>query len=248
MSDLTLSSLQNPLVKLLRDLHGVAGRRENRQFLVEGRRAITSFLDAGMRPVHLLARADEEIPPEWPADLVRRMSARVAERISQASTPSGYLASLPIPTPPAIAARLGGLALARIADPGNVGTLIRSAVAFGIQQIALIGCADPYAYKVVQATAGALARARIHQLDDAGALTPLHGGAPRCALVVSGGKAPSALSSGPRWLVVGSEAHGIPPEWLAQCDEQLTLPMPGGSESLNAAVAGSIACYLMTVR
>jgi TrmH family RNA methyltransferase len=55
------------------------------------------------------------------------------------------------------------------------------------------------------------------------------------------------LVRGPRWLVVGGEANGIPAEWLAVCGERLTLPMPGGTESLNAAIAGSIAAYLLSV-
>jgi TrmH family RNA methyltransferase len=65
--------------------------------------------------------------------------------------------------------------------------------------------------------------------------------------VVSGGVAPSALPPGRRWLVVGGEANGIPSVWLQACCEFLTLPMPGGTESLNAAVAGSIAAYVLSV-
>ena len=65
--------------------------------------------------------------------------------------------------------------------------------------------------------------------------------------MVSGGVVPTALARGPRWLVVGGEANGVPPEWLAACAERLTLPMPGGTESLNAAMAGSIAAYLLCV-
>jgi TrmH family RNA methyltransferase len=66
-----------------------------------------------------------------------------------------------------------------------------------------------------------------------------------CALVARGGDAPERLPRRPRWLVVGGEAHGIPESWLPRCDERLTLPMPGGTESLNAAVAGAIACWLL---
>jgi TrmH family RNA methyltransferase len=242
----SLTSLQNPLVQRLRELHRATGRREFRQFLVEGRRAISAFLEAGLRPDHLLVRVGEDIPPEWSTQIIiTRMSARVAERLSQATTPSGYLAQFPLPEPPSLDAGRGGLVLARIADPGNVGTLIRSAVAFGIEQIVLIGSADAYAHKVVQATAGALVRARIFEFGDEVALTPIMGGSARCALVVSGGTPPTALPPRPRWLIVGSEAHGIPDAWLENCDERVSLPMPGGTESLNAAVAGSIACYLL---
>ena len=98
---------------------------------------------------------------------------------------------------------------------------------------------------MAQSTAGALPLVRIWTPAVAEGLTPLAGGAPRTALVVQGGRSPRDLASGPRWVVVGGEARGIPEAWLAQCDDHLTLPMPGGTESLNAAVAGSIAAYLV---
>ena len=111
------------------------------------------------------------------------------------------------------------------------------------RQVVLVGGADPWSHKVVQASAGALATLVVHRLDPDDGLSVLAGGAPRCALVVSGGTAPDLLVQGPRWLVVGSEAHGIRAEWSAACEERLTLPMPGGTESLNAAMAGAIACW-----
>jgi TrmH family RNA methyltransferase len=171
------------------------------------------------------------------------MGERVAVRLSQASTASGYLAAFPEPPAPAIDLSLGGIVLVGVADPGNAGTLIRTAAALALSQVVVAGGADPWATKVVQASAGAIAAVRlITQISGPEALA---GGAPRCALVVSGGSPPAALIPGPRWLVIGGEANGIPDDWLAACEERLTLPMPGGTESLNAAVAGSIAAYLL---
>jgi tRNA G18 (ribose-2'-O)-methylase SpoU len=65
--------------------------------------------------------------------------------------------------------------------------------------------------------------------------------------VVAGGADPAMAPAGPRWVVVGSEAHGIRADWLACCEERLTLPMRG-VESLNAAIAGAIACYVLSRR
>lgn len=236
-----LTSVANPLVRELVSLHDARGRRELGRFLVEGRRAIDAFIGAGWKPLELLVRDGEDPPSGWP--LIRPIGAAVATRLSQAATASGYLAVFAIPPSPVIDRSAGGLVLAEVADPGNLGTLMRCAAAFAQRQVVLVGCADPWSHKVVQASAGALATLLVHRVDPDDGLSLLVGGAPRCALVVSGGAAPEALRPGPRWLVVGSEAHGIRGEWSAACEERLTLPMPGGTESLNAAMAGAIACW-----
>lgn len=239
-----VSATDNPLIRSLAALHDAAGRRAAGAFLVEGRRAIDGFLSAGWTPLHLLVRDGLEAPAGWPA--VVATGERALARASAATTPSGYLAAFAIPpaAPPDAAA--GGLLLAGVADPGNLGTLIRTAAAFAIPQVLCAGGADPYGPKAVQASAGALAAVRVLRGDDPEALA---GGAPLCALVPRGGAAPADLPRGPRWLVVGGEADGIPPAWLERCGERLTLPMPGAAvESLNAAVAGAVAMYACFVR
>lgn len=236
-----LASVANPLVRELLRLHDARERRALGRFLVEGRRAIAGFLAAGWQPLELLLREGEERPAGWTT--ARTVGAAVATRLSQASTASGYLAVFAIPAAPALDLGAGGLVLAEIADPGNLGTLVRCAAAFALRQVVLVGGADPWSHKVVQASAGALATLTVHRLDADQGLSALAGGAPRCALVVSGGAGPETLRPGRRWLVVGSEAHGIRPAWSAACEERLTLPMPGGTESLNAAMAGAIACW-----
>jgi TrmH family RNA methyltransferase len=243
-----LASPDNPLVKALLRLHRGRHRAEDGRFLVEGRRAIDGFLAAGWMPEHLLVSTDETAPAHWPADRIRPAAPRVLTRLSQASTPSGLLASFPLPTTPATDPAAGGLCCVGVADPGNLGTLLRTAAAFGIGQVALCGGADPFSHKVVQATAGALAKLRLVLPAGPAALSggaAPTGGAPLAALVVSGGVTPEALPRRPRWLVVGSEADGLPADWLAACVERVTLPMPGGTESLNAAVAGAIAMYAL---
>lgn len=240
---IAVTSTDNPLVRRLLRLHDARHRRTDGLFLAEGRRVIDALLCAGYRTDTVMVRDGEEVPPHWPE--VRGVSARVLDKLSQTSTPSGYVAAFAPPPALPLDRAAGGLVLAEIGDPGNLGTLIRSAAAFGIKQVALVGGADPYAHKVVQATAGALAAVAIHQIAVADGLNALVGGATLCALVVSGGIDPDALAPTARWLVVGSEAHGIRAEWLPACSERLTLPMPGQVESLNAAVAGAIACYVV---
>ena len=236
-------SADNALVRELRELHKPEGRRAARAVLIEGRRAIAGCLAAGWLPDLILTPPDTEIPSAWPP--TRPCSPKAAARVSQAQSPSGWLARFPLPTPPPLEVIQGGLVLVDVSDPGNVGTLLRCAVAFGYAQVVLIGGADPWGAKVVQATAGTLAGIAVHTYPAETAVTVVAGGAPLTALVVSGGQAPEDLLPVPRWLVIGSEAHGLNAAWNAACRDRLTLPMPGPVESLNAAVAGAIACYCL---
>lgn len=232
-----ITSPDNPLVKRLVSLHDRKGRDEHGLFLVEGRRAVGTYVDAGWKPAYLLVGETHEIPDGWAATPV---ADRVLAKCSAAVTPSGYLAAFVIPDP-VIDAAAGGLLLAGIQDPGNVGTIIRAAAAFAWGQVICCGGADPWGPKAVQAGAGSGAHLTITRV----AATALPTGVPLTALVPRDGVPPEALLRGRRWLVVGGEGAGIPDDILSQCSERLTLPMPGGTESLNAAMAATIAAYLL---
>ena len=239
-----VTAVDNPLIKDLVALHDSSGRRQASAFLVEGRRAISGLLAAGWKPLQICVRDGESVPDGWPA--VQLLGERAAAKASTASTPSGYLAVFATPDHGRPDPALGGLVLAGVADPGNLGTLLRTAAAFAVPQVVCIGGADPFGPKVVQASAGAIAAVR---LFPGVGWSELAGGATLTGLVPRDGTAPAALAVGPRWLVVGGEADGIPAEGLAACTERLTLPMPGAAvESLNAAVAGAIALWEVFAR
>jgi TrmH family RNA methyltransferase len=128
------------------------------------------------------------------------------------------------------------LALWRVADPGNVGTLIRAADAFGAGIALSEGCADPTGPKALRASMGAIFRVPISGFDEPAGQ--------RIALVAHGGTPlPELALDGEAVLVLGAERDGLPPEVLDRCDEQATIPQPGGGESLNVAMAGAIALY-----
>jgi RNA methyltransferase, TrmH family len=129
-----------------------------------------------------------------------------------------------------------GLALWRVADPGNVGALVRTAGAFGASVALSEGCADPTSPRALRASAGAIFRVPLAGFEDAPGR--------RVALVAHGGRALAEIDlEGPMTFVVGAERAGLPAEVVERCDEVATIPIPGEVESLNVAAAAAIALY-----
>ena len=128
------------------------------------------------------------------------------------------------------------LALWHVGDPGNVGTLLRSADAFGAGVALSTGCADPTSPKALRASMGALFRVPLSGFEEPGGA--------RIALVPRGGTPLAEVPlEGEVVFVLGSEREGLPPEVLAGCAAQASIPQVGGAESLNVAMAGAIALY-----
>jgi TrmH family RNA methyltransferase len=128
------------------------------------------------------------------------------------------------------------LALWRVADPGNVGTLLRTADAFGAALALSSGCADPLAPKALRASAGAIFRVPLIGFDEARGR--------RIALVAHGGTPlPEVDLTGPVTFLLGAERAGLPEELVAQSNDLATIALPGSAESLNVAAAGAVALY-----
>jgi TrmH family RNA methyltransferase len=133
------------------------------------------------------------------------------------------------------------LALWRVGDPGNVGTLLRAADAFGAGLALSDGCADPTGPKAVRASMGSLFRVPLSGFEEPSGK--------RIALVPSGGiPLPELQLEGDVVLVLGAEREGLAAEILERCDERASIPQPGGGESLNVAMAGTIALYELARR
>jgi tRNA G18 (ribose-2'-O)-methylase SpoU len=127
------------------------------------------------------------------------------------------------------------LSLWRLADPGNVGTLVRTADAFGASIALSDGCADPTGPKAARASAGAIFRVPLVDWDEAPAR--------RVALVAHGDTLLAEVDlSPPLTFLLGSEREGLPESFATQCCKA-TIPLPGEAESLNVAAAGAIALY-----
>jgi TrmH family RNA methyltransferase len=234
-----ITSAANPRLKLVRKLAGRRQREKLGLFVCEGEDLVEAALDAGLEPVDALVDAErpalaerlpraEAVAPALLADVSSLAhAARVVAVFRTADLPK-----LERSAPPAV-----GLALWRVADPGNVGTLVRAADAFGPAFVALSrACADPTGAKALRASTGSIFRVPLAGFDDAPGR--------RVALVARGGSPLTELDlAEPTVFVLGSEREGLPDEVLARCDAQATIPVASTAESVNVAMAGTIALY-----
>jgi TrmH family RNA methyltransferase len=244
-----ITSIQNDEIKNITQLIHAKERHSQQRCVVEGKRAIQTFIEAGHKLIQLYIGEQTAIEGQQLGALagftqaqVTLVTDQVMYKISTSTTPSGFLAVFKIPKSPSLPLT-PGIVLANITDPGNVGTLIRTCAALGKKTVVVIEGADVWSPKVIQATVGTIALVNIFHLSWEN-LIKNKSDLKLCALVVADGTKPEELDLKESLLVVGNEAHGLPEEWINQSDQRLTIPMPGGTESLNAAVAGSIAMYV----
>ncbi len=255
-----ISSTSNPTVKRLHELHERRGRRRHGQYLVEGVRLIEDALDHGAAPPTivvapqlleatargraLLARLLHQ--PGLPPPL--QVTPAVLRHLAATETPSGAVATLPLPpatTPLPPQADLAVI-LDGVQDPGNAGTILRTAAAAGAGvAIALAESVDLFAPKVVRAAMGAHQRLALYQDVLPADLAPWL--AERSQTLVADAHARDSIYEldlcGSTVLVVGSEAHGPARAGVFGGLRPVAIPMPGGTESLNVAVATAVILF-----
>ena len=245
-----ITSLKNPKVALWKSLKDRKGRKETGCFLVEGRKMVEEALMSSFAVETVLV--DEARQQEFPLPdscTVYAMPSHVLAAVCDTKTPQGIAAVLRLRQQPARDAK-ALVALDGVQDPGNVGTIIRTADAAGIGGVLLSQqCADVFSPKVLRATMGSIFRMDIRVTEDLrGELAAL---AERGYAVLS-----SQLDGTPFYdrgpvgekfaLVIGSEGNGVTEEVKAVATHRVKLPMRGGAESLNAAVAAGIMMYELT--
>jgi RNA methyltransferase, TrmH family len=215
-----ITSPRNETLKLVRKLHARRWRDKLGLFVGEGEDLVDAALEAGFEPIELLV-AGETVAPELLA------------QVSTLPHPARAIAVFRREDLPASEQRPAALALWRVGDPGNVGTLIRTADAFGASVELSPGCADPTGPKALRASAGSIFRVPLGETVGQ-----------RIGLVARGGTRLRELEFGDSVIfVVGAEREGLPEEVLARCDVVATIPTPGPAESLNVSAAGAIALY-----
>lgn len=244
-----INSTENSLVKRVVQLHSAKHRDKHQEFIAEGFRTISTLITAGSKLITLFTTEEFLYDAQQIAEdkQIVIVPDNVLKKISCAVTPSGLLATFAIPQQPDLKTLGSGIVLAQLSDPGNMGTLIRTAAAMNKKTVVCVESVDPYNPKVVQASAGAIGVVSLFCVSWAEIVA--HKNYLRlCALVATEGDHPEEIDLNNTLIVVGNEGAGIPAAWIAQCDEKITLPMPGNFESLNAGVAGSIALYLAARR
>lgn len=227
-----IESPHNEKLKLVRKLRDRKHREREELFVTEGEDLLEAGLAAGAEPRFVLVAAGagldgEEVEPELLADVSSLGSGTRAIAV----WPLGWSQEA---SPPCIY-------LHGVGDPGNVGTIVRTADAL-IDGSVVLGpdCADPFSPKAVRASMGSIF-----------SRPPLRGGMeatqrPRVGLVAHGGEGLDALD-GVATLCLGAEREGLPDEVLAACETRVTIPLrEGGAESLNVAAAAAIAAQRLS--
>lgn len=245
-----ITSRRNPLVRELRQLHTPAGRRQLGLMLLEGTHLLQEVVRLGLRPQHLLVTED------WctrHAPLLATLETEptlvshdVLAAVATTDHPDGVVLTLHPPQP----ADQGSdfvLVLDGIQDPGNLGTLLRTALAAGIQQVWLAGGADPLQPKVLRASAGAALALPARRLERDAVITLVHQAMANGAQVVAA-VPPGATGSRPYWqldwrqptlLLLGAEGPGLSAALLDQATQRVCIPHSAAVESLNVAVAAA---------
>jgi RNA methyltransferase, TrmH family len=233
-----ITSAANPRLKLVRRLRSRRQRERLGLFVCEGEDLVAAALDVGIAPVEALV--DGERPPLLAGLEAEEVEPRLLAEASVLGHPPRVLAvfrraDLPrlgaSPPPPV------GLALWRVVDPGNVGTLVRTSDGLGPAFVALsAGCADLTGPKALRASAGAVFRVPTGAFEDAPR--------PWIALVPRSGTPLPALEVGEQaTFLLGAEREGLSEDVLSKADQAASIPIAEGAESLNVGVAGALALY-----
>lgn len=241
-----ISSLQHPCIKHLAHLRLNSDYRyEHKSVVLEGIKMIREIA-----PTHeiktLLAYDETLIPPGVKAKDVLIVDEAIMKKASGMQTPEGLLAEVAMPPFSKLEQARFVVALDHVSDPGNLGAILRTALAFGWDGVFLIGdgC-DPYNEKALRAARGATFKLpmRMGSWKEFDALATKLGVKP-IAADIGGEPLTETQKLSSCVLVLGNEAHGPSPEVLCRCNK-VTIPMSGPMESLNVAVAGGILMYLL---
>jgi RNA methyltransferase, TrmH family len=225
---MTITSPHNEQLKEIRKLAGRKWRDKLREFVAEGEDLLAAADAAGWEPLARLVAEGSGLDGE-------EVAPHLLAQVSQLGSGTRALAVYGQRWAPAPVGPLC-LSLWGVNNPGNVGTTLRSALAFGAGSVALgPGTADPYGPKAVRASMGALFEVPVARVRKVAELPGR-----KIALVARGGE-PLSAPDGDATLVVGSERDGLPADVVAACDEVAHIPI--ASESLNAAMAATVALY-----
>lgn len=244
-----ITSRDNPLLQRLRKLaEGGSAYRRLGQVWIEGEHLCSALRNRGAAAAQAVVSEQAWADPAlrdlagWAAK-VAIVAAPLFKTVSTLESPAAVGFLIDVPGAPAIDPLAASLVLDRVQDAGNVGSMLRSAAAFGVPQVlALTGTAALWSPKVLRAGMGAHFGLRLVEGLDEGALrtlqVPLVATSPHAGVLL-----PQAELPGPCAWVLGHEGQGVSATLLQACTLQLRIPQPGGEESLNVAAAAAVCLY-----
>lgn len=211
-------------------LHRAKDRKERGLTLVEGPQLVADVIATGavVTDLFALGGGEDAIP----------VDQRALERLAGTKSPRGPVAVVEIPTE-SLDRERNLLVSVGVSDPGNVGTMVRTAAAFGWGFAYMPGSADPWSPKTIRAGAGGQFQTAVSRIASLGELT----GWVTVATIPHGGAGFEEVEERPIAVLIGEEASGLDDRVLEAAARHLTIPTPGPTESLNAGVASAIAVY-----
>lgn len=247
MMETRITSRKNPLIQQVRRLLTSKKERENAGlFVADGTKLLEEAVRyyPGLQTVILSDGVHADVPEH--VEIIR-VPEEVMAYISPMETPQGALFLCRLPEPEKFVPQAGMLLLDGIQDPGNLGTILRTADALNVPVVLLEGCADPYSHKVVRASMGAVLRVQPVQAIWEQVKTQCADSKIPVAVTALSNRAQDIRNAqlSNMAVVIGSEGRGVRQEILAQANAELIIPMNAHCESLNAAVAATIVMWEM---
>ena len=247
MMETRITSRKNPLLQQVRKLLSSRKQRETEGlYVADGTKLLAEAIryESGLETVILSDGVEAEVPEQV---RVIRVPGEVMESVSPMQTPQGALFVCRLPERKAVKPVPGMLMLDGIQDPGNMGTILRTADALDIPVVLLEGCADPYSHKVVRASMGAVFRVPVLQSSWEEMRTACRDAGISVAVTALSERAQDLRQASLKDLavVIGSEGQGVRPEIMEQADAELIIPMNPHCESLNAGIAAAIVMWQM---
>lgn len=233
-----ITSKSNPLIKEISALADKKYRNKLGLYVVEGTKTVNECIAAGCEIDKIIC--SEELSDNYP-DAVS-VSREIFERLSSEKTPQGVMAVVKIPQIGLKSPENSCLLLDCLQDPGNLGTIIRTANAAGYRDLYLINCTDPYSPKAVRASMSGVFFVNLYRGTRDEILSVLSG-LPLICADMDGENIFSFTPPSKFCLCIGNEGGGISDEVMCKADYKIRIPMNGTCESLNAAVSAGIAMY-----
>lgn len=252
-----ISSRNNPRVRRWRELvRDTQARRDLQRVLIEGEHLVMACLQSGRGLKALVLSKSASTNAEFIQIAGKAgvspviLADSVFRSIADTGSPAGMAAEIAIPSQKTnLDAAESCVFLERIQDAGNVGAILRSAAAFGIRHAVLgPGCADAWSPKVLRAGMGAHFAMAIQEDADLDAAIACFGGKLACTVPRGGVALAGADLSGRIGWLLGTEGRGVSDALAALATLKITIPMPGGAESLNVAAAAAICLYEFSTR